>query len=188
MEIYKNLSLEDLPNEEWRDVVGYEGLYQVSNMGRVKSLPRKHQTREFIFSQHKIGNGYLAVTFTQNNQRKTIKVHKLVVNAFLPIEDGKDEVNHIDENKFNNKLDNLMRCDRFFNVNYGSRTLVTSYKLRNREDQSKVVLQLNQKGEVIKKFRSVADTSRFYKCFPSYIQRVCVGKRNNYKGMYFKYQ
>jgi hypothetical protein len=188
MEIYENLSLEDLPNEEWRDVVEYEGLYQVSNLGRVKSLERKGMRTERMLRQNPSQNGYLAVTLQKERKRKTFKTHKLVAMCFLPIEDGKNEINHIDEDKQNNKLDNLMRCDRSFNINYGSRSSVVSYKLRNRSDQSKVVLQLNNNGEVIKRFRSVAEASRFYNCFPSCIQRVCVGKNNEYKGMYFKYQ
>lgn len=188
MEIYKNLSLTDLPNEEWRDVVGYEGLYQVSNMGRVKSLERKGARTIRMLRQNHTKNGYLTVTLQKNRERKNFRVHKLVAACFLPIENGKNEINHIDENKDNNRFNNLMRCDRSFNVNYGSRTLLASYKLRNRKDQSKVVLQLNSQGDVVKKFRSVADASRFYKCYPSNIQRVCAGKRNKYKEMFFKYE
>ena len=188
METYQNFSLEDLPNEEWRDVIGYEGLYQVSNLGRVKSLPRKHQLRCIIVAQHPTGGGYLTVTFTKNRKRKNFRTHKLVALCFLPIEEGKNEINHINENKFDNSVGNLMRCDRLFNMNYGSRNITVGYKLRNRKDQSKVVLQLDEHGNIIKRFRSVADVARFYKCYSASIQRVCVGKRNNYKGMFFKYK
>ena len=188
MEIYKNLSLEDLPNEEWRDGVGYERLYQVSNMGRIKSLPRKHQRRQFIVSQHITGNGYLTVTFTKNSERKHFRTHKLVAECFIPKEEGKDEINHIDENKLNNAVENLMRCDRAFNVNYGSRNLIVGYKLRNRKDHSKLIEQIDSNGNVIKTFRSIADAGRYYKCNPSAIGRVCMNKRSNFHGMFFKYK
>lgn len=188
MEIYKNLSLEDLPNEEWRDVVDYEGLYQVSNMGRVKSLPRKHQLKTIILAQHPTGNGYLTVTFTKGRKRKNFRVHKLVAMTFLPYIDGLNEINHIDENKLNNKLDNLMRCDRSFNVNYGSRNIVVGYKLRNRPDHSKEVQQLDENGNIIRLFRSVADAARHYGTSPNNIGKVCRGKRKKYKNMFFKYK
>lgn len=187
METYQNFSLEDFPNEEWRDVVGYEGLYQVSNLGRVKSLPRKHQLRCIIVAQHPTGGGYLTVTLTKNKKRKNFRTHKLVALCFLQIEEGKDEINHINENKFDNSVENLMRCDRSFNVNYGGRNIVVGYKLRNRKDQSKKVYQLDNDGNVIKIFRSVNDASRFYGISVNGISRVCRGERQKYKNMYFKY-
>ena len=78
MEIYKNLSIESLPNEEWRDVVGWEGLYQVSNLGRVKSLPRRivyKDGREYIYpskvmKNQKVGTGYRCVIFYGMNGRR----------------------------------------------------------------------------------------------------------------------
>ena len=188
MEIYQNLSLEDLPNEEWRDVVGYEGLYQVSNLGRVKSLSRKHQLRNIIISQHPTGGGYLTVILTKNRKRKNIRTHKLVANCFIPKEEGKYEVNHIDENKFNNTVDNLMWCDRTYNVNHGSRNLIVSYKLRNRLDHSKPVQQLDGYGNVIREFRSVNDVGRFYGISANGVSRTCRGERNKYKDMFFKYK
>lgn len=187
METYQNFSLEDLPNEEWRDVIGYEGLYQVSNLGRVKSLPRKHQLRCIIVAQHPTGGGYLTVTFTKNRKRKNFRTHKLVALCFLPIEEGKDEINHINENKFDNSVGNLMRCDRLFNVNYGNRNLIVGYKLRNRKDQSKKVYQLDEYGNVIKIFRSCGEAARLYNISKNGISRVCRGERKSYKNMYFKY-
>ena len=188
MENYKNLSLENLPNEEWRDVVGYEGLYQVSNLGRVKSLPRKHQLQTIIVSQHPTGNGYLTVTFTKDRKRKNFRTHKLVASAFLDEVEDANEINHIDENKFNNCVENLMRCNKTFNINYGSRNIIVAYKLRNRIDQSKRVLQLDKQGNIVREFRSVNDAARFFKCSSNGISRVCRGERKKYKDMFFKYK
>ena len=188
MEIYQNLSLEDLPNEVWKDIPNYEGLYQVSNLGRVKSLPRKHQLRTIVVSQHPTGNGYLTVTFTKGKERKHYRVHKLVALCFLKEADGLDEINHIDENKYNNCVDNLMRCDRSYNVNYGGRNIVVGYKLRNRIDHSKKVLQIDKEGNVLREFRSVSDAGRFYGINPNGISRVCRGERNKCKNMFFRYK
>lgn len=105
MEIYQNLSLEDLPNEEWRDVVGYEGLYQVSNLGRVKSLEVKfknsfyNKKREKIMSQHDNGKGYLTISISINGKSKKEYVHRLVANSFIYRDEDKVEVNHKNLNK-----------------------------------------------------------------------------------------
>lgn len=188
MEIYKNLSLEDLEGEVWKDIPNYEGLYQVSNLGRVKSLPRKHQLRTIMVSQHPTGNGYLSVIFTKNRKRKNYRVHKLVAMCFLEPVEGMDEVNHLDENKFNNMAVNLMLCNKSFNVNYGSRNITVAYKLRNRPDHSKKVLQVDEEGNVLREFRSVSDAARFYKIKRDGISRVCRGERDKYKNMFFRYK
>jgi hypothetical protein len=188
MEVYKNLSLENLPDEEWRDIVGYEGLYQVSNMGRVKSLARKGKVKTFILKQHFTPTGYLLVTLTKKLKRKTFRTHQLVVNCFIPLMEGKNEINHIDEDKSNNKLSNLMRCDRSFNVNYGNRNSLVANKLRNRPDHSKPILQVDKNNNIIREFVSINDASRFYGITVNGISRVCRGKRNKYKNMFFKYK
>lgn len=106
METYQNLSLEDLPNEIWRDVVGYEGLYQVSNLGRVKSLDRYAEYPNYIkringriMSQQDNSKGYLTVILSLNGLTKKLYVHRLLAEAFIPNTDNKIEVNHIDLNK-----------------------------------------------------------------------------------------
>ena len=100
-------------NEEWRDVKGYEGFYQVSNSGRVKSL--LYHTRHGIFSRDKVlsptnRDGYRLVGFQVKNSRRTLSVHRLVAEAFLPNFEGKKEVNHKDFNRSNNRVDNLEWC------------------------------------------------------------------------------
>lgn len=106
METYQNLSLEDLPNEFWRDVVGYEGIYQVSNLGRVKSLDRYAEYPNYtkringrIMSQQDNSKGYLIVNLSLNGLTKKLYVHRLLAEAFIPNTDNKIEVNHIDLNK-----------------------------------------------------------------------------------------
>lgn len=114
-------------NEIWKDVKGYEGLYQVSNLGRVKSLDRidrKGRLRKGrILKPSSNGRGYLNVCLTVDNIPHTIKVHRLVAEAFISNPDNLPQVNHKDEIKTNNHADNLEWCTAEYNSNYGSRNV-----------------------------------------------------------------
>ena len=112
-------------NEIWKDVVGYEGYYQVSNKGSVRSLERidnigrKHRGRTLRLLNH---NGYRYIRLSKNGVTKTYIVHRLVAEAFIPNPKGLLEINHIDEDKINNNIENLEWCTRKHNVNHGTRT------------------------------------------------------------------
>lgn len=109
--------------EEWRKIVGYEGLYEVSSFGRVRSLDRFYYRlhKGKFLSPTKDRYGYLTVTLNCNGKSKTIKIHRLVAQAFLPNPDNLPQVNHKDEVKSNNCVENLEWCDGKYNVNYGTR-------------------------------------------------------------------
>ena len=110
--------------EEWRPVVGYEGLYEVSNTGRVRSVDRYVKTCYGSYRLHKgkvlspgiRPDGYLVVSL----QYRMFRVHRLVSEAFLPNPDNLPQVNHKDEDKSNNRVDNLEWCDSKYNNNYGT--------------------------------------------------------------------
>lgn len=119
--------------EVWKDIEGYEGFYQVSNYGRVKSLDRIVQMRrggktldmhikERIRRQVKSRDGYYGVQLIKGCKEKTIKVHRLVAVAFLDNPDGLPEVNHIDGNKENNRVENLEWCTHGHNIRHAIRT------------------------------------------------------------------
>lgn len=98
--------------EEWKDIPGYEGLYQISSFGRVKSLAKKggnnkNQKEHFM---NFIINRYVYVSLCKNSKNKQVLVHKLVANAFIPNPDHLPFLNHIDYNKENNRVDNLEWC------------------------------------------------------------------------------
>lgn len=113
--------------EIWKDIKGYEGLYQVSNMGNVKSLNYHRSGEERIRKPIVDSKGYLAVNLYKNGKCKRLLVHRLVLMTFAPIDNMKKlDVNHRDENKKNNNLDNLEWCSRSYNNNYGTRTQRTS--------------------------------------------------------------
>lgn len=88
--------------EEWRNIAGFEGIYMVSNLGRVKNVKR-----DSILSPGRNSKGYLRVILCNNGTKKQVLVHRLVALAFIPNPDGKREVNHIDCNKQNNAVSNL---------------------------------------------------------------------------------
>lgn len=117
MEIYKNLSLEDLEGEVWKDIPNYEGLYQVSNLGRVKSLPRacggehnRFVSKTKIMKTRPNVNGYLQTNIKKDGKQRLVRVHRLVAIAFIPRVDGKEYVDHINGVKLDNRVENLRWC------------------------------------------------------------------------------
>ena len=113
--LFEAIDFSDLPGEIWRDVVDYEGLYQVSNYGRVKSLQRG---KVRILKAAADDNGYLRVVLSKNGETKNRFVHVLVARAFLPNPNNLPQVDHIDTNKFNNHLSNLRWATSAENIRY----------------------------------------------------------------------
>lgn len=116
--------------EIWKDIENYEGFYQVSNLGRVRSLERDvfnyrgtviRHIEEKILVQGIDRHGYAHIILCLNGKRKTMKVHRLVALAFIPNPENKPMVNHKDENPLNNCVDNLEWCTASYNANYGTR-------------------------------------------------------------------
>lgn len=105
-------------DEIWKDIVGYEGLYQVSNKGRVKSLRYYGGNNEQIKSLGLRSDGYLNVSLSKNGKAISKSVHRLVAVAFIPNPENLEMVNHIDENKENNCVENLEWCTRSYNQIY----------------------------------------------------------------------
>lgn len=115
--------------EIWQDLPGYEGLYRISNYGQIESLPRQGSKGGLMKGTvHK--KGYLNVTLRKNGKQTTAKVHRLVAETFLPNPEQLPEVNHKDENKLNNRVDNLEWCTTQYNHDYGTRTIKTGKAIR----------------------------------------------------------
>lgn len=120
--------------EIWKDIEGYEGLYQVSNQGRVKSLNRKVANAMFSVKEHIVkeadnGRGYKFVSLWENNKEKKYYIHRLVALTFIPNPNGYKYINHKDEDKSNNHVYNLEWCTAKYNCNYGNhkKKLIESY-------------------------------------------------------------
>ena len=138
-------------SETWKDVVGYEGFYQVSNKGNVRSVARKdsrgHRCGGRILKLQYNGYGYIQAKLCKNGKSKKKSAHRLVAEAFIPNPKGFLEVNHKDENKSNNRVENLEWCTREYNVNYGTRTEKTSKKVRAVNIETSEVLTFNSTRE-----------------------------------------
>lgn len=170
--------------EIWKDIKDYEGLYQVSNLGRVKSLVRKLNDgrlwKEMILKQE-INQGYARVLLSNNKNKKHKRVHRLVAEAFIPNPNNYPIINHKDENRLNNRVDNLEWCTWKYNSNYGDCNLKIGKKL------SKSVAQYDLNGNLIKKYDSISDVSRKTGYNISYLSNCCNDKYEkayNYKWKY----
>ena len=161
--------------EVWRDVVGYEDLYEVSNMGRVRSKPRRllvHRGRDTywidvggkVVSGQERRHGYLSVCLygrPSRNGRFTQKsIHRLVAEAFLQNPNNYTEVNHKDENKKNNCVDNLEWCNHCYNSNFGTRNARLGATNTNNPKTSKAVAQYTMDGELVAVYPSLGEVKR----------------------------
>lgn len=179
--------------EIWKDIKDYEGLYQVSNLGRVKSLDRidsnKHPIKERLLKCGKVDGGYLAVALCKNGKYKTFLIHRLVAQAFIPNPNNLPQVNHKDENKHNNCVQNLEWCDQKYNNNYGTRIQLASNKLINHHKLSKIILQIDaETNEVIKEFPSIAEVQRQLGFGENAIRHCCKGRTKTSNGYKWKYK
>jgi hypothetical protein len=111
--------------EIWKDIQGYEGLYQVSNLGRVKSLPRRIVDRKNnrffkgrVLKSYLDKDGYPTTIMSNKNKKRVIHVHRLVAETFIPNPENKGTVNHIDGNKQNNRVGNLEWCTQLENIRH----------------------------------------------------------------------
>ena len=160
--------------EIWKDIKGYEGLYQVSNLGRIKSLPRETNNQfswcERILKLKKTKFGYLVACLKVNGKDSFKSVHRLVAEAFIPNPLNLPQVNHKDEDKSNNRVDNLEWCDAVYNMNYG--TCIQ----RRVEKQSKAVNQYTLDGVFIKQWKSAKEASKELHIDRSTIKMVCYGR------------
>lgn len=184
-------TLTTLANEEWRAIKGYEGLYEVSNLGRVRSLDRmyyKHykdgrvirtKLRGRILKPtiNNNGAGYYMVSLVYKNVYVTRTVHRLVAIAFIPNPDNLPEVNHKDENTRNNCVDNLEWCTRLYNARYG-----TGIE-RNLLPRRRKIEQLTKDGKHIAYHLGVRELCRVTGMHKRSIQN-CLNKKPKFKTAY----
>lgn len=178
---YMESSFTPLAGEEFRDVVGYDGLYQVSNIGRILSCVDKPYNK--IMYPQIYDRGYVKILLTKNGKHKLESVHRLVALAFIHNPENKPCVNHIDENPSNNNLQNLNWMTNKENSNWGTG------KLRAAIAQGKPVEQIDIKtGEVVNTFWAIFEAGRQTGINISTISEVCLGKCKTVGGYYWKFQ
>lgn len=182
---------------EWRPVVGYEGLYEVNNLGEVRSLDRtvncnggSANIKGRILTQHQAYNGYLRVALCSNGIMKNKLAHRLVAEAFVPNDDPehKTQCNHKDEDKTNNRASNLEWCNQKYNNEYGTRVLRATINNRNNPKQNcRRVNRYTLDGEFIDTWPSLKEVERSLGFSFTNIQCVCkrkTGKSNGYQWRY----
>lgn len=170
-----NMNFEQL-KEVWKDIEGYEGRYQVSNLGRVKRVITGR-----ILKSGKNRGGYLYVNLCKNGKYKTHKIHRQVAQAFIPNPENKPEINHIDEDKSNNVISNLEWSTRKENVNHGTRNERSSRK------QSISIIAINLKTGESRKFYGTNECARQLGLNQSSITSVLKGRNKQTGGYIFEY-
>ena len=179
--------------EVWKDIEGYEGKYQVSNEGRVRSLYDRGVKREKILSLLNHNCGYLVITLSLNGVHKRYLVHRLVAMAFIDNPNGYEFVNHKDENKKNNNVENLEWCTKSYNAIYylnkdPKRKIEYANRFRDKTTNKPIspyvkknvvhtntrkVVQISLSGEVINTFENSVDASQKTGINYSLITRAC---------------
>lgn len=184
-----------MEREIWKDIEGYEGIYQVSNYGRVKGLERvvSNFTGRMIVpsrilkpqANHK---GYLTVHLSQGaKNNKRIPIHRLVAIAFIPNPDNLPQVNHKNEDKLDNCVDNLEWCTNLYNSRYGTRPQRLGMKARNGAC-SKTVAQYSKDGKcLVAIYPSVNEVDRMLGFDFRNIGACCRGEKKSAYGYTWKY-
>ena len=160
------LSMDNLDGEEWRPVVGYEDLYEVSSYGRVKTKDRNSvgkKRKAGIVKTFTNKQGYYKVNLWRNRKLQTSNVHRVVAEAFLPNPNNLSDVNHKDETHTNNCVDNLEWCSHSYNMNYGTVKERWRDLLTNHPNTSRPVAQYDLQGNFLRVFPSLREVMRFYK-------------------------
>lgn len=169
--------------EIWKHVVGYEGLYSVSNSGKVYRHPKRIREDYRPFTQlgkllkpYRDRDGYLRVALFKGTNKKVFGIHRLVAEAFIPNPNEFPVVNHKDEVKHNNSVTNLEWATIHYNDNYGNRNKKIS------EGVSKQVVSFNPINGEIKVYRKISDVAKdgFN---PTHVSSCCTGRRKHHRGL-----
>lgn len=174
----QNIIMEEI----WKDIEWYKGVYKISNLGRVYSVQRKKIKNTFIDK-----GGYVRVQLYYNYTQKGFLVHRLVAEAFIPNPNNYPQVNHKDENKLNNCVDNLEWCTNKYNCNFGTKPekcRENSLKLQMNKRQ---VIIYDLENHYIDTCRSMMDVARKLNCSYENVQSALYGKTKTCKGYILKY-
>lgn len=186
--------------EIWKDVKNYEGIYQISNLGRIKSLSRvfiqkngiEKRIKERILKQVKDSKGYYFVGLHKNSQILQYRVHRLIAEYFIPNEYNKPHINHKNGIKTDNQINNLEWCTVSENNQHAYTNNGRISPMKNKKGilnkNSKPVFQYNKNGDYINEFNAIADASRITKIQQSDIAACCRGKLKSAGSFIWKFK
>lgn len=171
--------------ENWKKIEGYNGRYEVSDKGNVRSIDMfigTHVYKGKVLCPHKKKNGYLEIGLTYKGKRKYELIHRIVAKAFISNPDRLPCVNHKDEMKTNNSVTNLEWCDYRYNSTYGTRIERSFLK------QRKKIIQYTREGHVVCEYVSIQEAGRKTKISAGHICHACKGIRPMAGGYIWKYK
>jgi hypothetical protein len=197
-----NLKTGIMETEIWRDIEEYKGFYQVSNLGRVRSLDRNvscFKDRQGVVDGRilipkKSRVGYLRVNLSVSSKVKTRNIHRLVANAFIPNPENKDQINHLDGDKTNNTTTNIIWSTCSENILHAYRELgkinPATGRSGSKNPESKPVLQYSLKGELIAEYPCIQWAADSIGCSYPYLSGILSGrlKYKPVKDFYFKFK
>ena len=167
--------------EIWKDIKGYEGLYQVNNFGNIKN------TKGLLIKQFDNHYGYLIVSLFKNKKQKSFPVHRLVAINHIENPSNYEQVNHIDGNKLNNCVDNLEWCTRSQNQIHAFQNGLNRGYVRSSNPNSKKLNQYDLNGNFIKQWDCIKDAMDELNICRSSIHRCCTGKFKQSHGFVWRY-
>lgn len=167
-----------MEKEIWKNIKGYEGLYEISSFGSVRSLCSGKWGKEMIRKLVPDKDGYMTVNLKKNGKYHNYKVHRLVGMAFIDNPNNLPMINHKDENRANNTIENLEWCDCKYNNNYNEKP----------SKYFKPINRLNEDGTINKQYKSITEASKENAVDMSCIIYVLKGKRKHAGGWKWEYQ
>lgn len=194
--------------ETWKSIAGYEGLYEVSNRGQVRSVVRTSKrngnttktVQSTVLRIQQQSNGYLKVSLCKDGKARDFRVHRLVASAFIPNPDNLPEVNHLNEDKSDNRVENLCWSSHRDNIMHGTQ-LKRGVANRNQRGElngmfgrkgalspvAKRVIQSDSNGKVVAEYSSIREAAKAIGRTPGSITNAIVGRTSNCAGYTWKY-
>ena len=168
--------------EIWKDIKGYEGLYQISNFGNVMSLNYNREKRSQVLKTLTDSGGYKYVSLSKRATKTPKLIHRLVAESFIVNPDNRPEVNHIDGDKSNNRVDNLEWCTPSENVQHAE-------KMGLKNNRYKVAIyQYDLNGRFIREWNSISEAANFYGLYGQNISKCCKKKCKTIGGYIWEYK